>query len=287
MLSNKERTIGATGLSVGTHLAMETLFKWIEPFDPEREKPLYIDLSLYSCYYFNLFTIARNLANSFSTEKDKVKIYGDKEYPSLLGNEISILRGLFDQIGLGIKLVIYKCDYSKALKIYNNGKGDPETMSYVEFVMIENRLNEIIRKEKSVSNQVTVSSFRLPKPPTGTVGSNYLITTSISFDLLNKGNLSLLESHTGKIKTRDKFYTKFHTIGNKDLSSIPYTEETLYIMGDKFLIRPLNLAYRRSLLAMAYESNWSYKTSPAIVRTKLLSDVDFNHYIKDMKKLYI
>lgn len=285
MLNNKPRTIGSTGLAIGTHLAMETLFNWIEPYDPERIKPEPVNLALFNCYYFNIYTLARNLANSFE-EKDKPKIYGDKEFPELLANEINLLKTLFQHVSSETKLIIYKCDYSKAIKNYNNGKGNLETVAYTDFVMVENHLAKLIDKNELFKNTVVKSNYRLPKPPKEITGTNFLLTTSISFDLLNKGNITLLESHTGKSKKKDQFYTKFHSVGTANLSAIPFTEETLFILGDKFIIKPLNILFRKSLVATAFERDWNYKTPASLVRSFLVTDTDFSQYIFNLNRLY-
>ena len=286
MLSQLERSIGGTGLSVGTHLAMESLFSDLQPYDPEREKPPYVDLNLYSCYYINLYTLARNLLNSFQIFVDKKKILGNKEFPELLANEIYNIREMFNSIGSGMKVIVYKCDYSKAIKSYNNGKGEPEIVPWLDYLTLNNVLDNLLKKHEALKKMVVKSDYRLPKPPKGIIGNNYLVTSSIAFDLLNKGNITLLETHTGKTKTKDQFYTKFHKLGENSLASIPFGQETLFIMGDRLLVKPLIISARRKLLELANSRQWTYKTSINSIRSEIVRDTIISQYIHNLSKLY-
>lgn len=286
MLEMLERSIGGTGLSVGTHLAMESLFSDIEVFDPERERPPLIDLNLYSCYYINLYTLTRNLLNSFPNTVDRKKVLGDKQFPNYLANEIYNIKEMFNSYNIGHKVIVFKCDYSKAIKAYNNAKGELEVIPWLEYVMIDNVLNNLLKKNENIKKMVTKSDHRLPKPPKGIIGNNFLITTSIAFDLLNKGNITLLETHTGKTKEKDQFYTKFHKLGEQNLASIPFAEETLYIMGDRLLVKPLLITVRRKLLELANSRQWTYKTNMNGIRSEILGDTLISQYIHNLRKVY-
>lgn len=286
MLEMLERSIGGTGLSVGTHLAMESLFSDIEVFDPERERPPLIDLNLYSCYYINLYTLTRNLLNSFPNTVDRKKVLGDKQFPNYLANEIYNIKEMFNSYNIGHKVIVFKCDYSKAIKAYNNAKGELEVIPWLEYVMIDNVLNNLLKKNENIKKMVTKSDHRLPKPPKGIIGNNFLVTTSIAFDLLNKGNITLLETHTGKTKEKDQFYTKFHKLGEQNLASIPFAEETLYIMGDRLLVKPLLITVRRKLLELANSRQWTYKTNMNGIRSEILGDTLISQYIHNLRKVY-
>lgn len=286
MLTEIERSIGGTGLSVGTHLAMESLFADLQPFDPERERPPLVDMNLYSCYYINLYTLARNLLNSFPIIADKKKILGDKQFPELLANEIYNIREMFNSYGIGHKVIVFKCDYTKAIKAHNITKGELEVIPWLEFVMINNVLDGYMKKNETIKKMVTKSDHRLPKPPKGIIGNNYLITSSVAFDLLNKGNITLLETHTGKTKGKDQFYTKFHKLGENSLAAIPFTEETLFIMGDRLLVKPLLITVRRKLLEMANSREWTYKTNFNLIRSEIVGDVLISQYIYNLRKVY-
>ena len=59
-----ERVIGSTGISIGTHLMLESLFtKDIDHFDKERVIPNELDINKYSYHIYNVITIARNIIN--------------------------------------------------------------------------------------------------------------------------------------------------------------------------------------------------------------------------------
>ena len=113
-----------------------------------------------------------------------------------------------------------------------------------------------------------------------------IVMTHFSHDLLNKGRLHLLESHTGKLKSNKDFYTKLHSVGARDMSYVPFCEQTYYIFGDINLIRPLPITVRKNVLALGIEKNWTYKTSPAMIKYHLESDTDTKDILKQFKSIY-
>ena len=61
-----ERTIGSSGISVGTHLMFEAIeeFSSIKLFDDSREITK-VSLNNYKAHVFNIYTVIRNIVNSY------------------------------------------------------------------------------------------------------------------------------------------------------------------------------------------------------------------------------
>jgi hypothetical protein len=88
-----------------------------------------------------------------------------------------------------------------------------------------------------------------------------LMLTHYAFDLGSKAfrKLALLESHTGVVKERHQWYTKYHN--GKELAQIPFREDFLPIFGDSEHFRPMSLGVRRALMDLAKQYNWSQITT--------------------------
>jgi hypothetical protein len=67
--------------------------------------------------------------------------------------------------------------------------------------------------------------------------------------------LVLLESHTGKIKPRGQWYTKY--LNGKDLVQIPFNEGFLQVFGDSETFRPMDIRFRRAILEIAERYKWT------------------------------
>ena len=65
-----DRAKGKSGLSIGTHLAMETIFpNKFELFDSEREIPK-LNEKLYDTYVINIYTVARNVLGAVEYDNE-------------------------------------------------------------------------------------------------------------------------------------------------------------------------------------------------------------------------
>jgi hypothetical protein len=112
-----------------------------------------------------------------------------------------------------------------------------------------------------------------------------IIQTHIAVDLISWKNfeeLDLLESHTGAIKNRSLWYTKYNN--GKELSMIPFTQYFLRIFGDKEFFSPKDSALRKAILEIAVKYNWSPLTTDSRIRFTLdqLKNPFFREVVKDM-----
>ena len=82
----------------------------------------------------------------------------------------------------------------------------------------------------------------------------------------------MLESYTGQIKERSKWYTKYYQ--GKDLFRIPFREDLLQVFGDAELFKPFPKANRDELVEIAEKRSWTSVTT----RDKIKNDIDL---IKD------
>ncbi len=266
----EDRTIGDTGLSIGTHLALESVFHdSISPYDKNRTIPNKIDINRYKYHIFNMYTIIRNIMSA-CTHKYKDEIIQHKDFINTIIDEINIITYLY--MDYKCKPIFISPDYSKLHYSLNKGKESVATLVYIEHKQIYHILK---KAPKNLKEKMLETNFKFP-----TLEGEILLTTSVPVDLLNKGNITLLESHTGKIKTKSEFNSKFHKLGKADLSNMPFIEELVYILGDTSFVLPLKVSVRRPLYELSIEKNWTYRTS----RDKVLSDIKNNDELKFILK---
>ena len=121
MLNFKERTLTSFNVSVGTGLALESLFEPIAPrYDTTRDIPNKIKLDKYDYHLFNLMTLVRNIAGSLPGSIPFDVVVKDKLFLSTLENEINQMNSLY--INTNCKLGFFYQDYPKVVEVYNKGK---------------------------------------------------------------------------------------------------------------------------------------------------------------------
>lgn len=226
-------------LSVGTGMALETLFTPIEPvLDDTRQVTNIPDLTVYTLYIFNVATLLRNILNSFKSPE----IMGAKNsvFLEILKEEVDFLKGFFENNGVPIAFYIndhsyFKNAYKDKLRKITTDKQlrHDDIMTYC--------LNEI---GKDPSIKKFHKDINYGKEHTA------LVMTHVPADLLSYGNfakLDLLESHTGLIKSRKDWNSKYYPIPNRDMSFLPFMEYLLITFGDKVMFTPAPMKERENL----------------------------------------
>lgn len=269
----ENRTTTSFGLSIGTGLALESLFEPTEErYDPDREIPINVNVDSYKIHIFNIFTLARNILSSIN-EKDKDSLLNNKMFSETLRNEIHLIHALYEY--KACNPVIFIPDYSKVYKNMNAGKDTGITKAYIENEKILSKLKNF---NVDVDIKILKGSYKIP-----TLEGKILITTSIPVDLLNKNlDLTLLESHTGKLKRKKDFYTKIHKLGKHSLEHMPFIQEVVYFMGDSSIVLPQPLKIRRQFYELSIERNWTSRTTSVKVR----DDISKVPELADMNKNY-
>lgn len=247
-------TMGSTGTSVGTHLALETIFnKEIkDKFDPEREiKPIKIDN--YKYHIWNIYTIVRNLLQAIE-HKNKVEVLMDKNFSKVLAREVSNIASMY-MFDTECQPLLFFPNYGMIYKGMNKNKKDGFTKVYEEHMMVKDILTKFKRSGmlKSVNDG---KGYKLPR-----LDGRILLTTNLAVDLCNRVEVDLLESHTGALKKKYEFGTKYHSLGENKLENIPFMEKLLYILGDKTIIKPMNVIIRRDIVSIANSCEWTGRTT--------------------------
>lgn len=277
------RTTSAFPLSIGTSLAFESLFAGRQPpYDPEREIPQKIDVNKYSEIWINLATLFRNIVGA--VESKAIFTLSPEEMVDTLNMEIDVIRSIMAVEGHGVcKPVFYYCDYKSAYTKQNHkavqlryDKTDGQKVYTALLVQTMKRFFSVNHGPDFVRGDSELK-------PTGSPTA--LIVTHTPHDLLsykNFGRLDLLESHTGKLKPRNMWYTKFHGCGQNDLDTIPFQRKLLLIFGDSVMYVPMDIRFRKMIIDISKKRHWTTLTT----EPKILQDLDLDIQERYLFEMY-
>jgi hypothetical protein len=266
------RTMSAFPLSVGTSLAFESLFNGsMESIDPARIIPQRVNINNYNEFWINVGTLFRNMYSSIS--KDIINSITIGDFKLALMEEMEVIRSLAKVEGKGKNVVFYLCSYDEV---------EDTTNKFVHIrgisTPIQRIFNELYiqscRELVKIDNTILLLNGTL-KPKT--LLPNAIIITHFAYDLCSYKNfnvLDLLESHTGVLKNRGQWYTKYYQ--GSELVNIPFKKGLLKVFGDKEHFRPADLKIRQDVIKLAKSHNWTQLTTNA----KLKAD------IKNLKNPY-
>lgn len=249
------RAISAFPLSIGTSLALESLFSpRLQPYDDNRVIPQHIGLGHYRECWINLGTLFRNIVGAMS--KEAFLRTSEKEFLGALEQEIEVIQSLFSNEGNNLcKPVFYSCTY-KHLKSSSNKAvkfREDKTEAQKLYTAKQEKIFHLLLK-------LTDELFTFDSEIKPTQRHKSLIMTHIPWDLVSYKNftsLSLLESHTGKLKERHQWNTKYYPVGDCDLSILPFHRKLLLVFGDKVLIHPSDYKLRRLIVDIATRRHWT------------------------------
>ena len=286
-------TVSSLPLSIGTSLAFETLLQpKLPPYDPNREIPPHANITDYQRIYINIQTLFRNvLAALPQTIKSSVK---SEEVLEVMLQEMEVLSSSIEiESNQTCKAIYYYPTYSKLIGAALLPKQVKFRMPNTEIQKAYNSLlvstcKAVIKTDKypvyEVNNLIKPSIEK--DPPTGNVKA--VIFTHTPYDLLAYDRfrtLDLLESHTGLLKSRSKWYTKYYAVGDSDLSILPFIRPLLLIFGDHTLISPMEYKFRKLILDIGTNRNWNPLTTPDKVMFDLDNDIKERFLVELYRKL--
>jgi len=277
-MSLSQRTKSAFPLSIGTSLALESLYPGRDkPYDEKREIPT-VDKTGYRQIYINLHTLFRNLVSS---QKEDLKKLSVTEVVDTLLSEMEIIDSIFSNEGQSqITPVFYNLNYEEIQRLYRKLPAGfsmrvPETPHQKAYHSL---LMQVVDKhEKSFKDHViyydaaflSVKTKEEQKPAA-------MMLSHHPWDLLSSYNFStlgLLESHTGVLKKSHLWYTKYNAIG--EMPPMPFDRKLLLVFGDKEICKPTVLGLRKLIKELAVTKQWTGSTTIEKVT------FDLNNELKD------
>lgn len=250
------RAMGTIPVSIATALAIDGLYNRHPEQKPSPKPPVLLGRQL----YINARTLFRNIHGSMDREQaDKVS---PKEYGECLLQEIDEIKSAISQEVNKIEVIVYLPSYKRLAA--EMGRGNlriPRTPIQKKYVQLENdTLQYVFDKYKKAEIKPFID---IDMEIDVVNNQNIFILSHIVHDLLfvkNANNIYLLESHTGKVKGRKQWFTKFATDKNP---FIPFNKATLLFFGDSSgIFVPQVIKARQRFLEIAKERKWNYMTSP-------------------------
>lgn len=264
-----DRTMSAWPLSIGTSLAFESLSdKDGEPYDSSREIPQRVDMSRYRQIWVNVSTLLRNMHSAVPTsDQDRI---GIDDAVQVLAQEMATIDSIVaSEASTQVKYYMsqYMVNISLTSKVQlRRPMTDKQTQYHKWQEKVLQKALEYISKDPSTKDRILVVPRRID--PLSRVRA--LMFTHMPYDLLaytKFDELDLIESHTGALKKRNRWYTKYYN--GIELSNIPFTEKMLKFFGDHVLFKPFPLKARQIVMTVAKEKKWSWATT----EEKVLEDV--------------
>ena len=248
-------------VSIATGLALETLFTpVIEVYDDTRQVNNLADLSTYNLYAFNVATLLRNIISTLKF--DELLTVPKKDVYEALLEEVEFLTQFFESNNVPIQFYLNTYTYVKQTYEKQGNLRKSTTDKQIFTDSVQNYCLDAIRKQDEVT--VFHKDIHFGKE------LSTLVFTHVPFDLISYNNfrrLDLLESHTGLIKSRKEWNTKYFKLpGERDMSFLPFFEFLLAKFGDHVMFSPAPLKERLEI----YEAMKKKKVHPLMTELSLI-----------------
>lgn len=261
-----ERTMSAFMLSIGTSLSFESLFPGTQaPYDPERPIPNKVELNDYNELWINLFTLFRNIVGAVPTVRVATLIPDDVGY--VMGEEVELIQDLVKMYTSGsVKVVFYSSSYQDLKKHFKHASVRTDNTEK-QRQMTDLLTGSINAFYKLQTKRDTLKHFKLYLEPISAMDKKVLLLSNYAFDLLSYKKfmkMDLLESHTGVLKGRAKWHTKYSD--GKNLVRMPFNEMLLQVFGDSQTFYPMDKNLRKDVIELAEASQWNPLTTDERIR---------------------
>lgn len=255
------RAVGQYPLSIATSLAIESA-NGIHPEIIVDKPPI--------LKYQELWVNVRTLFRNFMGSLDKIAVKGvtPAEISDALVLEMEQITSIIRDSSQGrCQVVYYVSNYADLESKYRHAliRRD-NTDKQKEYTLIQTQTIEYLLKHVEPGK---IMGFTLKLKPVQQAKA--LILTHYAYDLLSSkafGELTLLESHTGAIKERAQWYTKYYD--GKALTMIPFREDFIQVFGDAETFRPQPSSWKKELIDLATKYNWNAVTT----RDKIVYGLD-------------
>lgn len=277
------RAVNASGVSVGTSLAIESLVPNWPVFDPARVAPPRIDLTEYNRVWLNLWTLGRNLLAAIPTEyRESVSV---EDAGRALVEEIEeIERSIRAATAGAVKIVVYYPSYEGLQQRFPKGKiREAVTEKAKQSKVLLKGTLDYAAKSLEMNHKELLERYDTEIRPKAF--GNTLLLTHFPVDLLSEyrfGRCSLIESHTGVVKKKNLWYTKLFQ--GKQHPSIPFNAMTLQVFGDDHHFHPWENKIKQAIIEIANKNRWSWATTASKVRMDLRQHPD-RFFVDQITKL--
>lgn len=211
----------------------------------------------YEEVWVNLKTLFRNLYNAVN--RQDVHSVKPAEFAQTLEEEMDMFRTIISDLsGNRIRVQYYICDYMNMNRHYPDAiiRGDNTDLQRAYTSSMTETLRIVINDRKE---QILIYPLKI----TFSSISRILLMTHYALDLFSNSlrNRALFESHTGAVKEKHQWYTKY--LNGKDIPMIPFREGFMQVFGDPEHFRPMGMGIKRQVLEVADKYSWNQLTTDA------------------------
>lgn len=267
-----EREVGQIPVSIGTSLAFEG-YLGIHPNQPKQP----IDVKSVKEIWVNLRTLARNLWSAVPTAE--VSNLNPAAAVDVLMQEVQTIPVALAQAGARAKVRYYITGKNSMKWMFPKAQfKEAKTPKQMAYEVYERYTSIELAQRMKAEGIELIEIDRKPPPSDGTVA----LITSYPHELLWKesfNRLLLLESHTGKFKPWQLWYTKLNNV--KEDTPMPFSKFTIQVFGDGADIVPQSRAIVAQVRLMALNRKWS----PVTAESKVYHDIT-THGSKELKEAY-
>lgn len=278
----KERQLSSFMVSVGTGLGLESLFKPTHERIDDTKEIVEFDIDNIDILYVNIETLFRNIIESLGNIAVKVGFLKNMESPEymvdMIIDEVNVIHNLSESVS-HLSTILFIPDYSDVCRIHSCRHDVTENTMKLLYMDVLEKVKRFFHKDKSELELETINiSHKLPSS-----NKRVGIFSHHGVDLLNVKSirkLFLVESHTGKIKRSVDFNTKYHKIGDKNMSIFPFNERLIFLLGDREMAMPGKIKIRRAIYNLAINKNWTAFSSMERIDSGLKDISDEINYSK-------
>lgn len=250
------RAVGQYPLSIATSLAVESALgvhpDIIVSSPPIREFPE---------LWVNVRTLFRNVWGAI--EPAELGSVNPPEFAATVAEEMDAIESI---ISIGSEgrssVVFYLSNYAGLERKYPHALLRVDnTDKQKDYTVVQNATLDLLLKDHSEEIRGFDLKIKTPDQPRA------MMLTHYAYDLVSHRqfrHLALLESHTGKIKERAQWYSKY--ANGKELPPLPFTEYFLQVFGDSQTFRPMDVRLRRDIVELAKKYHWTAVTTVDKIR---------------------
>lgn len=275
-----DREMGSIPISIATSLALDGLYNRHPDIKPVKPMPA----MLAKVFYINARTLFRNIHGAVG-DNEKALSVSAKAYAEALLKELDEINSHLRQEVVPLEVILYLPSYHSLDKVAGSGNLRPlSTDIQKKKSQLENDCLQLIHnayKDQEVKPFIDVDV----KIKCDTY-QNIFILTHLPIDLLSvegAAEIYLVESHTGKVKPKELWYTKFYTDKNP---KIPFNKGTLLFFGDSGgLFKPQPSKSRKRFMEVAEKRKWNAHTT----KDRLFLGLELEHepfILKTLKELF-
>lgn len=260
-MKSLDRVLGFFPMSMATSLALEGLFHLGEYAGNSGEPPGNIMPAL----WVNLRTVIRNAINAFPND-GQIELLNSTLQESV-EQDIDAIRDAVRQNTSGTELRFYITTHKSLTRAFPEAKfkqpapGKQQILADLEAATLRYLQEQF---DDLTALDFDVFDWKLSGKKATTLLTHHPVDLLSYYEF---PDLRLLESHTGKVKTRKQWYTKLNV--PKGTTVIPFTKSMLTIFGDGSHILSQDIKIRRTLIALGEKFKWNGLTTHSRMLTNI------------------